>query len=243
LMVAALEAARDFGYRQVSLTVHPQNPAIALYESCGFEKREIRNTYHLMVAKLALFEGEGFRAVEMRAEDVPRVARFHAANPDYFMIVYGEPAPAGEAQSDFDARLPEGFPHRRTWMLLFEDPAGSVIGVASLVQDLFAAGVWNVGLFITAAALHGNGTPHAMYHALEAWMKIQGARWLRLGVVDANKRGAAFWKRMGYTQVRQRENYVLGPRTHLLHVMVKPLADADWDWYRRAVPRDDPASE
>jgi ribosomal protein S18 acetylase RimI-like enzyme len=53
LMLAALEAARAHGYAQVSLTVHPRNPAIALYESCGFEKREIRNTYHLMVANLA----------------------------------------------------------------------------------------------------------------------------------------------------------------------------------------------
>jgi ribosomal protein S18 acetylase RimI-like enzyme len=52
LMRAAFDAARAHGYRQVSLTVHPQNPAIALYESCGFEKREIRSTYHLMVATL-----------------------------------------------------------------------------------------------------------------------------------------------------------------------------------------------
>jgi ribosomal protein S18 acetylase RimI-like enzyme len=52
LMRAALAAARDHGYRQVSLTVHPQNPAIRLYERCGFVKREIRNTYHLMVANL-----------------------------------------------------------------------------------------------------------------------------------------------------------------------------------------------
>ena len=52
LMLAALAAARAHGYRQVSLTVHPRNPAIALYESCGFRKRAIRNTYHLMVASL-----------------------------------------------------------------------------------------------------------------------------------------------------------------------------------------------
>ncbi len=52
LMLAALEAARQYGYRQVSLTVHPQNPAIALYERCGFGKRELRNTYHLMIAVL-----------------------------------------------------------------------------------------------------------------------------------------------------------------------------------------------
>jgi ribosomal protein S18 acetylase RimI-like enzyme len=50
LMRAALAAARERGYAQVSLTVHPGNPAIRLYERCGFVKREIRNTYHLMVA-------------------------------------------------------------------------------------------------------------------------------------------------------------------------------------------------
>jgi ribosomal protein S18 acetylase RimI-like enzyme len=51
-MLAALEAARAHGYRQVSLTVHPQNPAGALYGSCGFQKREVRTTYHLMVVSL-----------------------------------------------------------------------------------------------------------------------------------------------------------------------------------------------
>jgi ribosomal protein S18 acetylase RimI-like enzyme len=53
LMLTALDAARAHGYRQVALTVHPQNPAIRLYESCGFEKREVRSTYHLMVAMLS----------------------------------------------------------------------------------------------------------------------------------------------------------------------------------------------
>ena len=59
LMRAALDAARAHGYRQVSLTVHPENPAIRLYERCGFVKREIRNTYHLMVCYLPLGGGPG----------------------------------------------------------------------------------------------------------------------------------------------------------------------------------------
>ena len=53
LLQAALEAARQAGYRQVALTVHPQNPAVALYERCGFRKVELRNHYHLMVVDLA----------------------------------------------------------------------------------------------------------------------------------------------------------------------------------------------
>jgi ribosomal protein S18 acetylase RimI-like enzyme len=52
LMQAAIEAAQRAGYRRVSLTVHPQNPAIRMYESCGFRKSGLRNTYHLMIAEM-----------------------------------------------------------------------------------------------------------------------------------------------------------------------------------------------
>jgi ribosomal protein S18 acetylase RimI-like enzyme len=53
LMRAALAAGKAHGYEQVSLTVNPQNPAIRLYERCGFVKHGLRNSYHLMIAKLA----------------------------------------------------------------------------------------------------------------------------------------------------------------------------------------------
>ena len=52
LMRAALHAAREHGYERVSLTVHPENPAIKLYERCGFMKQGLRNTYHLMTVEL-----------------------------------------------------------------------------------------------------------------------------------------------------------------------------------------------
>ena len=53
LMEAALGAAAAAGYRRVSLTVHPHNPAQAMYERCGFRRIDVRNNYHLMIAELA----------------------------------------------------------------------------------------------------------------------------------------------------------------------------------------------
>ena len=53
LMRAALAAARGQGYRQVALTVHPQNPARRMYERCGFRTIGFRNSFHHMVAGLA----------------------------------------------------------------------------------------------------------------------------------------------------------------------------------------------
>jgi ribosomal protein S18 acetylase RimI-like enzyme len=50
LMRAALAQAREHGYKQVALTVHPQNPAIRVYERCGFRRIGVRNTFHHMLA-------------------------------------------------------------------------------------------------------------------------------------------------------------------------------------------------
>ena len=52
LLRSALDAAKAHGFAQVSLTVHPENPAIALYERAGFRKAGMRRTYHLMIAAL-----------------------------------------------------------------------------------------------------------------------------------------------------------------------------------------------
>jgi ribosomal protein S18 acetylase RimI-like enzyme len=51
LLRAALEAARA-RYRQVSLTVHPQNPAQELYRRCGFVQVDERRSYLVMVRDL-----------------------------------------------------------------------------------------------------------------------------------------------------------------------------------------------
>ena len=52
LMRGALAAAADQSVSRVSLTVHPENPAIRLYERCGFVKQGLRGTYHLMIAQV-----------------------------------------------------------------------------------------------------------------------------------------------------------------------------------------------
>lgn len=50
LLTGALAAARPH-YRQVALSVHPQNPAQRLYEQCGFEQVDVRHTYPIMVCR------------------------------------------------------------------------------------------------------------------------------------------------------------------------------------------------
>lgn len=76
MMLAALAAARVAGYRQVALTVHPQNPAIRMYASCGFRQAGLRNSYQLMVAVLA---GDGAQPAAPELARLPNLGPASAA--------------------------------------------------------------------------------------------------------------------------------------------------------------------
>lgn len=53
LLTALLQRAREEGYRRISLSVEPDNPALALYERHGFRKVGERGGAWIMVAELA----------------------------------------------------------------------------------------------------------------------------------------------------------------------------------------------
>ena len=188
----------------------------------------------------ALFTAGAFRAVEMAAADIPALQRFFETNPEYHAAVTGAPPQSDEAQKEFDFAPPAGWPYEKRWLLKLVAEDGSIAGLADVIENLFIAGVWHVGLFMIATALRGKGAAPALYGALESWMRDGGAQWLRLGVVLGNSRAERFWEKTGYSEVRKRNGVEMGKQVNTLRVMAKPLAQADWPAYFAAVPRDRP---
>jgi len=185
--------------------------------------------------------GGAFQALELQGADVPVMQRFFDANPEYNLLINGEPPGPDDAQTEFDEAPPPEMPHGKLWWIAFTDAQHTLHGVAHVVTDLLAPGVWHVGLFIVATALHGQGAAPALYQALERWMAAQGAQWLRLGVVQGNARAEAFWLRQGYVEVRQRHDVPTGARRNTIRVMVKPTgADHNVSNYLAVVGRDRP---
>jgi GNAT superfamily N-acetyltransferase len=182
----------------------------------------------------------GLRTAELGAGSEPALQRFFEANPEYFVIVTGEPAEPGDAHEEIHGALPEGWPFTKKWVIGHLDDEGEVQAVANVASDLLAPGIWHIGLFIVATARHGNGDAQVLYRSLEAWARQNGARWMRLGVVEGNARGGRFWERMGFVEVRRREAVAMGKLTHTLLVMAKPLAGGSFDDYLALVPRDRP---
>jgi len=179
---------------------------------------------------------------QLGTDDVDQVQRFFERNPEYFLAVNGEAPGPDEARDEFADVPPAGMPYRAMSLLGFFDAGGEMIGVATIVADFIQLHVWHVGLFIVASALHGSGVAHALYRRLEHWMVEQGARWLRLGVVQGNRKAERFWLRCGYVQVRERGPMTMGRKSHRLRVMAKPLAGGTIAEYLALVERDRPGA-
>ena len=189
-----------------------------------------------------LFAAGNLQAQELDEGDIPALQHFFAANPDYFITVNGAPPRDDEAQQEFADRPPPGMPFQRHWMIGFVDEAGRLVAMASILSDFLAAGVWHIGLFIVATPLHGTGVSGVLYRHLQDWMKVEGARWIRLGAVVGNAKAERFWEKAGYAEVRRRSGVRTGELTSVVRVLVKPLGDATVDEYLRRVERDRPDS-
>jgi GNAT superfamily N-acetyltransferase len=189
----------------------------------------------------ALFTAHPFVAAELTAVDIPQLQRFFELNPEYFLAVNGQAPASDEAHEEIHGALPEGWPFTKKWLIGFFDQTGSMVGMANVVSDLLARGVWHIGLFLIATRLHGRGAAQSLYDHLERWALDQGAQWVRLGVVQGNTRAERFWDRCGFIEVRKRAGVEMGRLTNTLRVMAKPLAAGTLSEYLALVERDGPA--
>jgi len=191
----------------------------------------------------ALFTAGDLAAFELGERDLEALQRLFEACPDYFVLAMGDPPGPEAARKTLESRPPEGWAWSRKWTIGFREAGAGLVAMADLVADLLAPGVWHVGLFMVPERLHGRGIGRRAYAALEAWMRGEGAYWLRLGVIEGNARAERFWEAAGYVEVRKRASVTMGRQSNTVRVMVKPLAGGAVADYLAVVDRDRPQSD
>jgi GNAT superfamily N-acetyltransferase len=178
--------------------------------------------------------------VALLVEDDPQLQQFFESNPAYFDVVEGRPPTSNEALESLLDRPPPDFPFEQVLTLGYLDSNDQLRAYAHASIGLFNTRVWHIGLFILDTALQGTGAAQQAIQRFEQCARANGAQWCRLGVVEANERASRFWSKLGYQQVRVRENVEMGERVHLLRVMVKCLANTGLSEYLQIVARDRP---
>ncbi len=177
--------------------------------------------------------------------DRPALAAFCRVNPEYDLFLTGEVPTEAEWVADFMTDLPPAsFNWTTTHKLIARrhQDSDTIAAILDVTEDMIDKGVGHIGLFQVATALQGTGLAHDLYQGLEDWLASRGMDVLRLGVLDGNARGMAFWTRHGFLETRRRHGTAPTGKTHLSHVLYKPLMPLTLEAYRLRVPRDDPNS-
>jgi GNAT superfamily N-acetyltransferase len=190
-----------------------------------------------------LFAVDNLTVRSLLREELPALQALFEAYPAYFQIVGGQPPQPDEAQVEFDELPPSHLSYSERWFAGVCDSQGALHGVLIIVSDLAARGVWHIALFLLDEATRGTGAAGRLHAALEEWARTQGARWMRLAVIQGNTVAERFWAKCGYVEVRTRPYVNASGQAVSARVMIKPLAaDAVTDYLAR-VPRDAPGSE
>lgn len=160
------------------------------------------------------------RELDPMADRAEVVALFQQA-ADFVALIEGvEPGP--RQAEDFFADVPPGGDLGRSQKLgLFE---GRLLGIVDLAfgfpepEDAF------LGLMLLTPEARGRGLGPVFLAEVEARARAEGAPRLLLGVVDENRRGRAFWERMGFRRCLTRPDVPVGEKIHTIHRLEKPLS-------------------
>ena len=180
----------------------------------------------------------GIRTVELTLNQSPALQKFFDENPVYFLATSGEVAGPGEAHEEIESEVPAGWRFTKKWVVGYMSENGALVAMANIITDLLAPAVFHIGTFIVATNRHGTGDAQILYRGLEDWSIGNGAKWIRLGVVNGNVRAERFWARAGYVAVRERHGIRMGNRTTTVTTMFKPLGRGTLAEYLALVPRD-----
>lgn len=127
--------------------------------------------------------------------------------PDYFLAITGKLAAPNEAENEF-AELPPDVNRADQFIFGFYLD-GRLIGCAGLLRGFRAANKAMLGLLLIGEKYQGLGHGSRAYTELEKIMASwPGIDTVRIGVVETNHAAFAFWRKMGFTETREkREKY------------------------------------
>ena len=115
---------------------------------------------------------------------------------DYYGLVYGAPAPSGEAQLLL-GELPPGKTQADKHMFGFFRGL-ELYGVLDIVRGYREPLDWYLGLLLLSPWARGGGFGTMIFEELISWVRAEGGKRVRLAVAEQNVRGRRFWDRHGF---------------------------------------------
>ena len=144
---------------------------------------------------------------------------------EYLELHYGAPADPQHLVRELLWELPPGKALDDKFSLGLFEQGEQLVGGLDVIQDYPEPREWYLGLLVLAPEQRGQGRGAAVLQALVEWLRVRGARGVRLAVSEHNAPGLRFWTRAGFRPLRQ-VMAEFGHKRSLFHVVRLPLERA-----------------
>ncbi len=176
------------------------------------------------------FDDNDYYIIQLMIDkDVDNLQELCEACSDYHELAEGQPTSKTAGREIFlDA--PKGKnPEDKMILGVYVQKAEckELIGVIDSLNDFPESGTWFVGLMMLIPSHRKYGIGEKVYKEYIKWANQNGAKKIRIGVLQENDNALKFWKRMGFKVVKKIDNYQSGNKITVVFAMEHKLTKCE----------------
>ncbi len=169
-----------------------------------------------------LFSCETEAAFQLTPEDMPALQALLERSADYFYLVEGQPPRPDDAIILAQDR-PDGWNLDDKFLIGINDQVGQLIAVIEGMYGYPRQGIFWIGLLLVNPSRRGQGLGASIMAGFEQWARSQGAKQIRLGVVEENAKAMRFWQRLGFKPYSKSGPVPMAQKNHVIYRLKKKI--------------------
>ena len=142
---------------------------------------------------------QNYKLIPITKDNYNDAAIIYATNQDFFLLTEGKKAAATDILESV-AAVPNGFDHNSKYCVGIWNNDSIIAILDFLVGYPTRDCIW-IGLLLVHGELQGQSVGSDIIKALIKASKSASFKEVRLAVIDENKRGSNFWKKVGFSQI------------------------------------------
>ncbi len=154
----------------------------------------------------------------LSSKDIPVIQTIFEKCEDYLLLVDGCEVNQNTGKNEYFS-LPPGKTENDKAVIGIFDENNEVISYIDSIKDYPEKDSYWIGLFLVDPLQRSKGIGKKIISDFLIYIKNEGARYVKLGVVEENEKAYKFWKKIGFETYDITEPREFGKKTHRVYKM------------------------
>lgn len=154
-------------------------------------------------------------------KEIEMLWKIYQSNTEYFLMTSEEKVERQTLIYNLQDLPPNCTAEQKEFLLIYYD--GYPMALMDLITNFPDEDCAYIGLFLVEGAHHSHGIGKEIFEEIEKELCKRNFQRIRLGVIEQNKRGLKFWKKLGFVEQKIVNSTIRPDKEWIVHVMEKKL--------------------